>query len=131
VIVSGDMNSGLTSAPAAYETFLAGGLSDTWTAAGLGAPPLTCCHLAPNDLVSDPSATYTEDLDHIFTRGDFSVADEHLVGNLAPNPPPASFIWPSDHAGMVATLQIGPRDGRERDHHREFNRKPSRLTRRR
>lgn len=108
VIVSGDMNSGLTSSPAAYEAFLEGGLTDTWTAAGLGAPPLTCCHLAPNDLVSDPTAPYTEDLDHIFTRGDLSVMNERLVGNLAPSNPPPSFIWPSDHAGMVATLKIGP-----------------------
>jgi hypothetical protein len=108
VILTGDMNSGPTSDPAAYETFVAGGLTDSWTAAGLGAPPLTCCHLAPNDLVSDPGDIYIEDLDHIFTRGDFSVQGEHLVGNLAPTPPPASFVWPSDHAGMVATLGIGP-----------------------
>jgi hypothetical protein len=108
VILTGDMNSGLASSPAAYEAFLAGGLSDTWTAAGLGTPPLTCCHLAPNDLVSDPNDTYTEDLDHIFTRGDLAVANERLVGNLAPANPPISFIWPSDHAGMVATLRIGP-----------------------
>jgi MFS family permease len=108
VVLTGDMNSGLTSSPAAYEAFLAGGLSDTWTAAGLGAPPLTCCHLAPNDLVSDPNDTYTEDLDHIFTRGDLSVGNEHLVGNLAPANPTTSFLWPSDHAGMVATLRVGP-----------------------
>jgi hypothetical protein len=73
VVVAGDMNSGPISAPAAYNAFVTGGLSDTWTAAGLGVPPLTCCHLAPNDLVSDPHATYSEDLDHVFTRGDFSV----------------------------------------------------------
>jgi Endonuclease/Exonuclease/phosphatase family len=107
VILSGDMNSGLTSSPAAYEAFTAGGLTDSWTAAGLGPPPLTCCHLAPNDLASDPHEAYTEDLDHIFTRGDLSVLNEHLIGNLAPNNPPASFIWPSDHAGMVATFKIG------------------------
>jgi hypothetical protein len=107
VILGGDMNSGPSSSPAAYDVFLAGGLTDSWTAAGLGAPPLTCCHLAPDDLVSDPDAIYTEDLDHVFTRGDLSVLDEHLVGSLAPNPPPAVFIWPSDHAGMVATLEIG------------------------
>lgn len=109
VVVTGDMNSGLRDSPAAYEAFLAGGLTDTWTAAGLGPPPLTCCHLAPEDLLSDPSALYTNDLDHIFTRGPFSVIDEHLVGNTAPNPVPPSFIWPSDHAGMVATLAIGSR----------------------
>jgi hypothetical protein len=111
VVLSGDMNSGLTFSSPAYEAFVAGGLTDSWTAAGLGPPPLTCCHLAPNDLASDPSDTYTGDLDHIFTRGDFSVLDEHLVGNLAPNSPPASFIWPSDHAGMVATLMIGRKRG--------------------
>ncbi len=110
VILGGDMNSGLTSSPAAYEAFVGGGLTDSWTAAGLGAPPLTCCRLAPNDLVSDPNDLYTEDLDHIFTRGDLSVLSEHLVGNLAPPKPPPSFIWPSDHAGMVATLKIGPHE---------------------
>jgi hypothetical protein len=109
IVVAGDMNSGPRVNPAAYDAFLAGGLTDTWTAAGLGAPPLTCCHLAPNDLVSDPNAIYTDDLDHVFTRGRFSVLDEHLVGNTAPSPPPASFIWPSDHAGILATLAIGSR----------------------
>jgi hypothetical protein len=107
VVLAGDMNSGPVLAPAAYDAFVSGGLSDTWTAAGLGAPPLTCCHLAPNDRASDPLATYTEDPDHVFTRGDFSVLGEHLVGNEAPNPAPESFIWPSDHAGLVARLALG------------------------
>ena len=108
VILAGDMNSGLTSAPAAYEAFVTGGLTDTWTAAGLGAPPLTCCHLGKEDLVNEPSSVYTEDLDHVFTRGGLSVLDEHLVGNTVPSPPPVPFIWPSDHAGMVATLAVAP-----------------------
>jgi endonuclease/exonuclease/phosphatase family metal-dependent hydrolase len=107
VIVAGDMNSGTVETPAAYDAFLAGGLSDTWTAAGLGEPPLTCCHLAPEDLSSNPNDTYTENPDHIFSRGDFSVLDTHLVGNTVPNPAPEPFIWPSDHAGVVATLEIG------------------------
>jgi endonuclease/exonuclease/phosphatase family metal-dependent hydrolase len=101
------MNSGLTFAPPAYEAFRAGGLTDTWTAAGLGNPPLTCCHLAPNDLATDPNATYTDDLDHVFTRGSFRIKSEHLVGNTAPNPLPEPFIWPSDHAGVLATLATG------------------------
>jgi endonuclease/exonuclease/phosphatase family metal-dependent hydrolase len=108
VILAGDMNSGLTSAPAAYEAFVKGGLTDTWTAAGLGAPPLTCCHLGKEDLVNEPSSVYTEDLDHVFTRGGLSVLNEHLVGNTVPSPPPVPFIWPSDHAGMVATLAVAP-----------------------
>jgi endonuclease/exonuclease/phosphatase family metal-dependent hydrolase len=107
VIVAGDMNSGTVETPAAHEAFLAGGLSDTWTAAGLGEPPLTCCHLAPEDLASNPSDVYTENPDHIFTRGDFAVLDTHLVGGTVSEPAPEPFIWPSDHAGMVAALGIG------------------------
>ena len=108
VIVAGDMNSGPQVAPPAYEAFVTGGLSDTWPAAGLGAPPLTCCHLAPSDVVADPHAVYTEDPDHIFTRGAFSVTREHLVGDK-PNSfhHVGGFIWPSDHAGMVAKLELG------------------------
>lgn len=108
VIVTGDMNSGLRVNPQAYEAFIAGGLTDTWTAAGLGPPPLTCCHLEPEDLLTNPGDEYTNDLDHIFTRGPFTVLDEHLVGNVAVDPSSPSFIWPSDHAGVVATLALSP-----------------------
>ncbi len=114
VVVTGDMNPGPAVTPAAYNALIAGGLSDTWTAAGLGAPPLTCCHLAPNDRSSDPNAVYTEDPDHVFTRGSFSVLDEHLVGNRVPHPAPEPFIWPSDHAGIVASLAIGQCGDRSR-----------------
>jgi endonuclease/exonuclease/phosphatase family metal-dependent hydrolase len=106
VIVSGDFNSGPKTAPNAYNA-LAGALTDTWVVAGLGEPPLTCCHLAPEDLVSDPNDVYTEDLDQVFTRGALKTKNEHLVGNTAPTPVPEPFLWPSDHAGMVATLATG------------------------
>jgi hypothetical protein len=106
VIVSGDMNSGPKTAPNAYNT-LAGALTDTWVAAGLGEPPLTCCHLANEDLVNNPNDVYTEDLDHVFTRGALKIKNEFLVGNTPASPPPEPFLWPSDHAGMVATLATG------------------------
>jgi endonuclease/exonuclease/phosphatase family metal-dependent hydrolase len=112
VVVTGDMNSGPNSLPAAYDALLAGGpagpLSDTWTAAGLGAPPLTCCHLEFNDLVNDPKAVYTQELDHVLTRGSLRAKSAHLVGNTVPEPAPEPFIWPSDHAGLVTTLATGP-----------------------
>jgi endonuclease/exonuclease/phosphatase family metal-dependent hydrolase len=111
VVVTGDMNSGPNSLPAAYNALLAGGpagpLSDAWTAAGLGAPPLTCCHLEFNDLVNNPNAVYTQELDHVLTRGSFHAKSARLVGNTVPEPAPEPFIWPSDHAGMVATLATG------------------------
>jgi hypothetical protein len=113
VVVTGDMNSGPKdppppfTVPAAYKAFLEGGLADSWTKAGLGVPPLTCCHLEFNDLVDNPAAMYTQELDHVLTQGNLPVVDEHLVGNTVPSPPPEPFIWPSDHAGVVATLGFG------------------------
>jgi hypothetical protein len=50
---------------------------------------------------------YTEDLDHVLTRGALKIKGEHLVGDTAPNPVPEPFLWPSDHAGMVATVATG------------------------
>ena len=113
VVVTGDFNSGPNTSPppygpAAYGAFPGAGFTDSWTAAGLGAPPLTCCHLAFEDLVNDPEAEYQvgNELDHVFTRGNFPILSEHLVGNT-PNPQAKPFIWPSDHAGVVATF--GPK----------------------
>jgi len=113
VVVTGDFNSGPNTSPppygpAAYGAFPEAGFTDSWTGAGLGAPPLTCCHLAFEDLVNDPNAEYQvgNELDHVFTRGNFPILSEHLVGNT-PNPEAKPFIWPSDHAGVVATF--GPK----------------------
>ena len=107
VVLAGDMNSGPQVAPAAYNAFIAGGLSDTWETAGLGAPPLTCCHLALQDRANEKTAIYTEDPDHIFTHGAFSVLSERLVGNKPGSfKHVGAFIWPSDHAGMVARLGL-------------------------
>jgi endonuclease/exonuclease/phosphatase family metal-dependent hydrolase len=114
VVVTGDMNSGPKTepppyGPAAYNAFLEGGLSDAWTAAGLGPLPLTCCHLAFEDRVNDPNAEFQagQEIDHVFIRGSLKAKSGKLVGNTVPNPAPNPFIWPSDHAGMVATLATG------------------------
>lgn len=116
VVVSGDFNNGPNTppektGPAGYDAFLAAGFTDTWTAAGLGAPPLTCCHKAFEDRLNDPNAEFTtgQELDHVMSRGNFPILTEHLVGNTVASlsPPPEPFIWPSDHAGVVATF--GPK----------------------
>jgi hypothetical protein len=113
VIMTGDFNAGPNTppsgtGPAAYNEFIGSGFTDTWPAAGNGAPPLTCCHLAVEDLVNDPAAEYQpgNELDHVLTHGNFPILSEHLVGNT-PNLEVKPFIWPSDHAGVVATF--GPK----------------------
>ncbi|ABS27684.1 endonuclease/exonuclease/phosphatase family protein [Anaeromyxobacter sp. Fw109-5] len=99
VVLVGDFNS----APGdpAYELLVSGpvGLRDAWEA-GAG-PGLTCCR----EQVDDPAAALTQRVDLILHRG-FTARTIALLGAEA-----ASFQaghWPSDHAGVAATLELGP-----------------------
>lgn len=104
VILVGDFNVGanVPSDPsfANYQSLLNGGLVDAWTKKGSG-PGLTCCQ-TPS--VSVPTPNFVVRVDLVLLRGDIDVRNIHLVGNQ-----PADFVngvWPSDHAGIVATLQM-------------------------
>jgi endonuclease/exonuclease/phosphatase family metal-dependent hydrolase len=104
VVLVGDFNVGanVPSDPsfANYQALLNGGLIDAWVKKGSG-PGLTCCQ-TPS--VSVPTPSFVVRVDLVLLRGDVDVRDIHLVGNT-----PADFVdgvWPSDHAGIVATLRI-------------------------
>jgi endonuclease/exonuclease/phosphatase family metal-dependent hydrolase len=98
VVAVGDFNSGPGGDPTAYGILLNGGFSDAWNA----GPGLTCCH--PNDL-HNPSPTLTKRFDLVLTRGGFETVSADVVGEeLADRTP--SGLWPSDHAGVVATLRL-------------------------
>lgn len=99
VVLVGDFNS----APGdpAYELLVSGpvGFRDAWEA-GAGAG-LTCCR----EKVDDPAAALTQRVDLVLHRG-FTARATALLGAGA-----ASFQaghWPSDHAGVAATLELGP-----------------------
>jgi endonuclease/exonuclease/phosphatase family metal-dependent hydrolase len=83
-----------------YQKLIDAGLTDAWNPhihrPGLG---LTCCQdaslLKPSSLVAR--------VDLILFRGAFAVEDINLIGNKEIDRTP-SGLWPSDHAGIVATL---------------------------
>jgi len=79
-------------------------LTDAWNPhvirrLGLG---LTCCQ---KPALNEPS-NLTARVDLILFRGPFEVEDINLIGNKETDRTP-SGLWPSDHAGLVATL-AGP-----------------------
>jgi endonuclease/exonuclease/phosphatase family metal-dependent hydrolase len=83
-----------------YQTLINAGLTDAWNPR---RPGPTCCQ--------DPSLLNARSqLDHridlILLRGAFAVEDINLIGNKPSDRTP-SGLWPSDHAGVVATL-AGP-----------------------
>ena len=97
VALVGDLNSGPRRSPGAYD-HLTGPFRDA--AGGVGN---TCCHAAGlrNDEVS-----LTARIDHVLVRGDLGVTDVTRVGADPANriAVDGDRLWPSDHAGVVATL---------------------------
>lgn len=118
-ILVGDFNSdasGLHPDDPDYETpsygmFIDAGFVDSWLRpAGLPLG-LTCCE---NDSVSNPFQTFDQRVDFIFTRNmpvlthvGTLVVGRNVVGDQRGDRT-TSGLWPSDHAGVVATFLVPP-----------------------
>jgi endonuclease/exonuclease/phosphatase family metal-dependent hydrolase len=98
VVLAGDFNARPESAT--YGRACAAGFDDVWTRAHPGGPlGLTCCHRLPLD---DPVDELRSRIDFIFTRGNLEATAAATVGDTADAF--ASGLWPSDHAGVIATI---------------------------
>jgi hypothetical protein len=108
-IVMGDLND--SEGSLMYHVMLDAGFADLWRTFRPGVERNTCCHLSD---LSDPNPKFgllEQRIDYVFARGFGGVGrDAHgqitrygllnsdqLLG-------PDGTIWPSDHAGLVATL---------------------------
>jgi Endonuclease/Exonuclease/phosphatase family len=101
VILVGDINSDDDTVQPngdqnAYNALLAGGFSERST-----ANPLSCCLNDPN-LVSGSQADFDHQVDHILTNSRKVKLINSSVTGLAP----VGGLWPSDHAGVFATLRV-------------------------
>ena len=110
VIAVGDFNSAANpSAPAQYKTqtysmLLAAGFDDVWARAHDEEAGLTCCHA--DDLRSP--AVFDQRLDLVLVKhplGAYGGVQAMIVGEEPEDRTP-SGLWPSDHAGLVATLHL-------------------------
>lgn len=102
VILAGDLNTGPGVSPA-YGQLLEAGFGDTWSVTQSGEPGFT------NPLFTeDPfnaNATPDQRIDLVLFRGDVVPAEDYLVGNRIADQTP-SGLYPSDHAGVVATIRV-------------------------
>jgi endonuclease/exonuclease/phosphatase family metal-dependent hydrolase len=80
-----------------YQALIGAGLTDAWNPR---RPGPTCCQ-APNLLNAESTLKFRVDL--ILLRGGLAVEEINLIGNKQTDRTP-SGLWPSDHAGIVATL---------------------------
>jgi endonuclease/exonuclease/phosphatase family metal-dependent hydrolase len=106
----GDFNSdadgtpitGVPPATATYGSIIAAGFEDTWATKHPSDPGLTCCQ--DSDLLNSTSGL-TERIDLVLTRGAISAEEASMVGDDPADRLP-SGLWPSDHAGVVVSLEL-------------------------
>ena len=98
VIAGGDFNFDPTTS--AYRLTRGFGFVDVWRRVRDGAPGFTCCQDAD---LRNPTSALDQRIDYVFSRAAFSPTAASLVGAT----PGARIdgLWPSDHAGLAATLR--------------------------
>jgi endonuclease/exonuclease/phosphatase family metal-dependent hydrolase len=110
-ILVGDFNSdaGGGQTPT-YDLLTGAGYRDTWLDGGPDTPGFTCCH--DPDLRNETSQL-SQRLDLILAGNGLKLRNAQLVGGVQatvlgddPADRTPSGLWPSDHAGVVATLHI-------------------------
>jgi endonuclease/exonuclease/phosphatase family metal-dependent hydrolase len=82
-----------------YQALLNAGLVDAWQQKRLANPGYTCCQLPT---VDNATTNLSFRIDLVLLRGPIDVRDIHLVGDQER----VGGFWPSDHAGIAATLRI-------------------------
>jgi endonuclease/exonuclease/phosphatase family metal-dependent hydrolase len=105
VILAGDINSGPElPEPVNRLAFFAlteFGLVDTWAVANPGDPGFTSGF---GELLDEPLETALEHrVDHVMTLGDVGIVRSRIYGT-DPDNRTVTGMWPSDHAGVMATL---------------------------
>jgi endonuclease/exonuclease/phosphatase family metal-dependent hydrolase len=108
VVMSGDFNidadSSLDPSFPGYQAIINAGFTDAWRSKRAPDPGFTA-HQAENLL--NPTSLLNHRIDLVLFRGGFGVDDISLIGNQ-PADRTSSGLWPSDHAGVAATLRLPP-----------------------
>jgi endonuclease/exonuclease/phosphatase family metal-dependent hydrolase len=106
LVMAGDFNANAddSSDPtfATYQAAVDAGFADAWRTAHGADPGYTCCQA--QDLLNATSSL-DQRIDLVLSRGGVGVDDINLIGDSEIDRTP-SGLWPSDHAGLVATLEI-------------------------
>jgi endonuclease/exonuclease/phosphatase family metal-dependent hydrolase len=108
VIIAGDFNSNGNRQPDredytdTYPELVGAGFTDAWSAVRPGDPGNTCCH-APD--LRNRLLSLDRRIDLILTRGALTPISAKLVA-ADPLAQTSTGIWPTDHAGILATFRF-------------------------
>ncbi len=102
IILVGDLNSAADgSSTETYADFRDAGYGDAWAVVGSG-PGHTCCHDV--DLMN-ATPELAKRIDYVLYLGGVEAIAAQVVGDEVADITPGG-LWPSDHAGVVATLTV-------------------------
>ncbi|RDI71370.1 endonuclease/exonuclease/phosphatase family protein [Halopelagius longus] len=104
LVVLGDLNDSPEYGGGAYET-LSADFTDAWATARPDDAGYTCCQ---DPTLGNERSLLDERVDHVLVRGGPTPAEAVLVGASPSDRVDGSdgrTLWPSDHAGVIATLQ--------------------------
>jgi len=104
VILAMDSNSQAAPLPQdpTYMDFIAAGFQDGWSEIFPLVPGLTCCQA---ELDNNPVSQLYQRIDLILTLGNAEVRNIALFG-VEPWTKTAGGLWPSDHAGVAARVEV-------------------------
>ncbi len=100
VVIAGDFNN--TPTGAAYGEAVGAGFADAWATAN-GDSGYTAFQVLPT--INNPVSNLSTRIDYVLARGPIAAQDAYLVGATS-SARTTSGLWPSDHAGVVATVKI-------------------------
>ncbi|OFX23324.1 MAG: hypothetical protein A2V77_00400 [Anaeromyxobacter sp. RBG_16_69_14] len=104
VALLGDFNSDANGTGTdTYAALLAPAFRDAWSVAHPGEPGLTCCHLADLTLAGPP---FTTRIDLVLTGKGVTPVHAEILPSLESADFAVGDVWPSDHAGVGATLRL-------------------------
>lgn len=100
-LIMGDLND--VPGTAMYQVLRGAGFTDTWVDFAPNERGFTCCH---HSNLANETATFDQRIDYIFARGFGERGQVSRIGYTRPERISGPFhpIWPSDHAGVVASF---------------------------
>ena len=104
VILVGDFNSRADgTGTLTYSSLTGAGFADAWSVTHPAQLGNTFGH---EPLLLNTTVNLTQRIDLVLFRGSVSAVDADVVGDELDDRTP-SGLWPSDHAGLIATLRLG------------------------
>ena len=101
-LLIGDFNSEPGAGGDAAAGLIASGFTDVWPLARPTDLGFSCCQAAD---LRNAESQLSQRIDLVLVRNGLHIVDAQLVGNRLQDKTPTG-LWPSDHAGVVATLQL-------------------------